>query len=352
MQTTIILAILVLIIVVLLFLLSRRASNGSNAEVMLTHSRLDALNTQVVDQMQKMQVLLQSQLQESRAAMSQSHITIGNRLDHATTIVNSVQQRLAELDAGNKRILEVGKDIASLQDILRAPKLRGSLGELFLDSILEQTLPKNHYAMQHMFKSGEKVDAIIKLRDGYIVPVDAKFPLENFRRYLSTDDETTREALRKTFRADVKKHIDAIAERYILPSEGTSDFALMYIPAENVYYEIIVKDETEGALLAYAFKRKVIPVSPNSFYVYLQAIMLGLRGLKIEEEAQTILAHLQTLGTEFGKFAKDYSVLGNHLQNAQSKYQDSERQMQKIGMHLETIDTHTAEALPSGAKDN
>lgn len=346
METAISIGFLIAVIVVLIVMLQRKNSSGGSSDVLLTHSRLDALNTQVADQMHQMQVLLQTQLQESRSAMSQSHQTIGNRLDHATTVVNSVQQRLAELDAGNKRILEVGKDIASLQDILRAPKLRGSLGELFLGTILEQTLPKNHYAMQHMFKSGEKVDAIIKLRDGYIVPVDAKFPLENFRRYLSTDDEAVREAMRKTFRADVKKHIDAIASRYILPAEGTSDFALMYIPAENVYYEIIVKDETEGALLSYAFNRKVIPVSPNSFYVYLQAIMLGLRGMKIEEEAQTILTHLQSLGTEFGKFAKDYAVLGNHLQNAQSKYQDSERQMQKIGMHLETIDTHTAEALP------
>ncbi len=317
----------------------------TTAPDMLMHQRVDTLQTQVLQQLQGMQDTLQSQLQEQRSALHQTNQHIGTRLDNAASVVSKVHERLAQLDEGSKRILEVGKDISSLQDILRSPKLRGSLGELFLGDILAQTLPKEHYTMQYSFKSGEKVDAVIKLRDGYMVPVDAKFPLENFRRYLATDDEATRETMRKSFRSDVKKHIDAIASKYILPSEGTFDFALMYIPAENVYYEIIVKDETEGALLPYAFQKKVIPVSPNSFYVYLQAIVLGLRGMKIEEEAQSILKHLQTLGTEFGKFSKDYTVLGSHIQNASTKYLETERQIGKIGGQLERIDSHT-DALP------
>ncbi len=337
----------VALVAIVYIVLQRRSTPDS----VLLHQRLDSLNTGLLQQMQSMQTLMQQQLQENRTTLTETHQHIGTRLDHAAQVVGKVQERLAQMDEGNKRILEVGKDIASLQDILRAPKLRGSLGELFLGTILEQTLPKDHYAMQHMFKSGEKVDAVIKLRDGYLVPVDAKFPLENFRRYLSTDDEAAREVMRKTFRGDVKKHVDAIAERYILQAEGTSDFALMYIPAENVYYEIIVKDETEGALLNYAFQKKVIPVSPNSFYVYLQAIMLGLRGMKIEEEASSILKHLQMLNTEFGKFAKDYGVLGSHLGNAQSKYADTERQLGKIGLQLESIDSHT-EALPAAVDEN
>jgi len=347
MSTETIAIIIATVVLCAVFVITRlRVNKSDTPDQTLTHQRLDALQTQVVQQMQSMQALLQQQLQEHRTTLTQTNQHIGSRLDHAAQVVGKVQERLTQLDEGNKRILEVGKDIASLQDILRAPKLRGSLGELFLSTILEQTLPKDHYAMQHMFKSGEKVDAIIKLRDGYLVPVDAKFPLENFRRYLSTDDEVVREVMRKTFRTDVKKHIDAIASRYILPGEGTADFALMYIPAENVYYEIIVKDETEGALLTYAFKNKVIPVSPNSFYVYLQAIMLGLRGMRIEEEASSILKHLQMLHTEFGKFASDYSVLGSHIGNAQSKYADTERRLGKIGLQLESIDSHT-EALPA-----
>lgn len=338
---------LVIIATLVVLLLRARSAEHSNAD----RSQIDSFQQQMLQQMQGMQTLIQSQLQEHRQTLTETNQHIGTRLDNAAHVVAKVHERLAQLDEGSKRILEVGKDISSLQDILRAPKLRGSLGELFLNTILEQTLPKDHYTMQYAFKSGEKVDAVIRLRDGYLVPVDAKFPLENFRRYLATDDEAARETMRKTFRSDVKKHIDAITSRYILPAEGTSDFALMYIPAENVYYEIIVKDETEGALLAYAFQKKVIPVSPNSFYVYLQAIMLGLRGLKIEEEAQNILKHLQTLGTEFGKFSQDYTVLGSHLGKASSKYAETERQIGKIGLQLDSIDTHT-EALPAAADEN
>ncbi len=302
-------------------------------------TKVDALQNQIMVQMQGLQELIQSQLQEHRQTLASTNAHIGTRLDNAAHVVSKVHEKLAQLDEGSKRILEVGKDIASLQDILRAPKLRGTLGELFLGDMLAQTLPREHYQLQYSFKSGETVDAIVKLRDGLLVPIDAKFPLENMRRMLENSDKAEQDKWRKAFRLDVKKHIDAIANKYILPSEGTFDFALMYVPAENVYYETVLRDEGEGALISYAFQKRVIPVSPNTLYIYLQAILLGLRGLRIEEEAQNILIHLQTLGTEFGKFTKDYAVLGSHLQNAQSKYQDTERQIGKIGGRLDTIES-------------
>jgi len=213
--------------------------------------------------------------------------------------------------------------------------------------MLAQILHKDQYQLQYQFKSGEKVDAVVKLRDGLLVPIDAKFPLENFRRSIIEQDS---DVAKKQFKQDVKKHIQDIASKYILPNEGTFDFALMYIPAENVYYEIILKDESDGSLLAYAFSRKVIPVSPNTLYIYLQAILLGLKGLKVEEEAKNILNHLQALGVEFDRFSKNYVILGNHLQNAQSKYFESERHINKINMQLENV-ANTHEQLPDGNLD-
>ena len=150
---------------------------------------------------------------------------------------------LGGLEEANRHIYEVGKDIASLQEILRAPKLRGGLGEFFLEDLLAQILPPQHFSTQHAFRSGEKVDAVIKL-GASLVPVDAKFPLENFKRIAGSDERRGKKPRQEAIlRPMCKKHIDAIAGKYILPDEGTYDFALMYIPAENVYYETIIKDE-------------------------------------------------------------------------------------------------------------
>ncbi len=266
--------------------------------------------------------------------------TTGTRLDNAARVIQDVSRQLGTLGEATKQVMDVGKDIASLQEILRSPKLRGGLGELFLGDLLSQIFPTSHYELQHRFKSGEAVDAIIKLGKN-IVPVDAKFPLENFKRLVGDSiSEEERAANKRRFIADVKKHIDAISGKYILPDEGTFDFALMYIPAENVYYELIIKDdnaETEKGLLNYAFEKRVIPVSPNSFYAYLQTILLGLRGLHVEERAQEILGHLSRLAGDFRKFHEDFELLGKHLTNVKAKYDDADKKLTKFGGRLQTL---------------
>jgi len=219
------------------------------------------------------------------------------------------------------------------------------LGELFLGDLLAQILPQEHYMLQYRFKSGEVVDAVVKLRDEYLVPVDSKFPLENFKRVIEAQDDEERKRAHKVFLSDVKKHIDAIAAKYILPDEKTFDFALMYVPAENVYYDMIVKDAEGTGISDYALQKKVIPVSPNSFYIYLQAIVLGLRGMRIEQSAKDILLYLQRLRGDFGKFSEDYRVLGKHLGYAKNSYDESEKRLEKVSDKLESIGEGRSEKL-------
>lgn len=287
-------------------------------------------------------------LKENSEVLRATHQSLEERMDSAARVVGNVQKSLGGLEEANRRIYEVGRDIASLQEILRAPKLRGGLGEFFLEDLLRQILPSNHFSTQYCFRSGEKVDAIIKVGN-LLVPVDAKFPLENFRRSLEAIAEDDKARAKRQFAADVRKHIDAIAGKYILPDEGTYDFALMYIPAENVYYETIIKDDALGDrnLSQYALGKRVIPVSPNSFYAYLQAIVLGLKGMKIEERAKEIIQYLSQLQGDFARFKDEYALLGKHLGHAQANYQSAEKRLEQLDQKLLSAHTEQKELFES-----
>jgi len=322
---------------------------------------LSLLQNQVqatVSQIEKLRDGIQQIADQTHRSLADTRQAMDARLDGAARVIGDVSKHLGQLDESAKRIYDVGKDIASLQDILRAPKLRGNLGELFLGDLLAQILPPDHYEMQFAFRSGEKVDAIIRLKAG-LVPVDAKFPLENFQRLAraATDDE--RQAARRAFIKDVKTHVDAIAAKYIRTDEGTFDFALMYIPAENVYYAAIVKDDEfggEAALFQYALVRRVIPVSPNSFYAYLQTILLGLKGLRVEESARQIINNLGRLQKELETFGEAFRLVGQHLQNAQKKFDEADKRFAKVEGKLDQIDgvvhglesPHAGEPPPAG----
>ncbi len=287
-------------------------------------------------------------LSESARLVVDSQKSVGERLDRAAEVVGNVQKSLGALDAATKQVFDVGKDIAQLQEILRAPKLRGAFGELFLGDLLAQILPTKNFTLQYAFKSGEIVDAVVRL--GRLVPVDAKFPLENFKRLIQGQDAQEKTQARKKFVMDVKRHIDAISAKYILPDEDTFDFALMYIPTENVYYETIIKDDTssdENSIMTYAFSKRVVPVSPNSFYAYLHTISLGLRGLQIEENARVIIDQLGRLRGDFNRFKEDFVLIGKHLSNSRAKYEDAERRLDRFEDKLLTTgDSKEEKALP------
>lgn len=274
--------------------------------------------------------------------LSQNNKVLSQNTRQYTEAIGQVQNRLGELQQATKRMAEIGKDIASLQDILQAPKLRGGLGEFMLEELLRQVLPQDSFELQHTFQSGQIVDAVIRMGEKWI-PVDAKFPLENFKKMLQNTGEPENRQARKEFLKDVKKHIDAIAAKYIVPGEGTFDFAFMCIPAENVYYEILIKEDSgQENILKYAQDKKVIPVSPNSFYAYLMALAHGFRGMKIERSARLILERLGQLETDFKKCLDEFEKLGTHLQHAQSAYRNAEKRLEKFQDQIGNLDQAVA----------
>jgi DNA recombination protein RmuC len=273
------------------------------------------------------------------AQMGQVGASVQQQLQHVGRVVGDVQGSLGKMGEANQRIFDVGRSIAGLEQILKSPKVRGGLGETFLENMLAQMFSQEHYALQHQFSTGDRVDAIVRIGDR-IVPVDAKFPLENFQRLLQETDETARKQARRAFVRDVKARADEIAKKYILPDEGTYDFALMYIPAENVYFEAITRDESsdEDPPGVYAASRRVIPVSPNSLYAYLRVIVLGLRGLAIERSAQDIQERLTRLGGDLDKFREAFDVVGRHLTNARNKYDEAGAALNRVEAKLEGIE--------------
>ncbi|MBN1787975.1 MAG: DNA recombination protein RmuC [Sedimentisphaerales bacterium] len=280
--------------------------------------------------------------QESMSTNLQKSLTSGQEaanknLQFQAQTLEKVNNQLGQLQGANQRIIELGSDIKSLQQILASPKLRGELGEWSLENILSAVLPVESFVLQHTFRDGKKVDALVKMPD-YTVPVDAKFPLENFQKLQKAEDEAAAKKLRREFLKDVQKHIDKIAESYIKPNEGTLDFAIMFMPAENIYYEAMIKTTQDTTNIQdYAMTKKVFPVSPNLLYVYLMTIVMGLHGLQIEKQASEIRKNLKTLNVSFSDFISLWDTLGTHLKNAHGKHDEGQKKLDKLVMQLEQI---------------
>jgi len=225
------------------------------------------------------------------------------RLDSAAKVISDVSKNVGEMS-------EIGRSMRDLQDFLKSPKLRGNIGEQVLAELLNQFLPKNSFHLQYSFKSGEKVDAAIETAAG-IIPIDSKFPMENFRAMLESNDVES-DTHKKAFTRDVKTHIKSISSKYILTGEGTIDYALMYIPSEAVYYEIV----NDPNLFDYASDHRILPVSPTTFYAYMRAILMSFEGQKIESQAKEMLAALRSIQKDHEKLGDNLSTLAKHVTNA------------------------------------
>jgi DNA recombination protein RmuC len=328
-----------------ILILQKRSSDPS-AGLNLLQQQFSALRSEMQQAIEGFQRGFQERLGENTQMMQRTHGVIGERLGDAAQLVGEVRQQLGSMIEQQKRIYEVGKDISSLQEILQAPKLRGGFGEFLLGDLLGQVLPREHFEMPYSFRSGEKVDAVVRLKEG-IVPIDSKFPLENFRRILEASTEEEKKRLRKELGQDLKIHVDVIAKKYIAPDEGTLPFALMYIPVEGVYYETVIREEIsygEKSFARYAREKNIFLVSPQSLYLYLSTVAMGLKGLKIEKRTEEILRHLDRLQSEIGRFGEEFRKLGAHLQNARSSYDKAEKQLNRFH---ERLQSHLPESISS-----
>ena len=243
-------------------------------------------------------------LKTTNVRLNEQSKSFNERLDNAARVIGEVQRSIGEMS-------EIGRGMKELQEFLKTPKLRGNIGEQVLKELLAQMLPKQSFHLQYTFKSGEKVDAAIKTTAG-IIPIDSKFPMENFRKMSGSKDDSEKKLHAREFEGNVKKHIADISRKYILTEEGTIDYALMYIPSEAVYYEVVNNQD----LFEYAGEKRVLPVSPTTFYAFMRAILMSFEGQKIEAQAREILAALRAIQKDYGKVGDTLSVLQKHLTNA------------------------------------
>lgn len=232
---------------------------------------------------------------------------INERLDNAARVISAVNRELGTMS-------QIGSQLSNFQEFLKSPKLRGGLGEQGLRDMLAQSLPHDLYKMQYSFRNGQIVDAIIKIEAG-LIPIDAKFPLENFNRFLNAKSAEEKTEAKNKFRSDFRVHVNAISKKYINPDEGTVDFAFMYLPSESVFFEVV---NSERDLFDYAAKNKIIPSSPSTFFYYLRTIMLGLEGKRITEMSREIMKTLKSIKQESHKFGDNLGKLNRHLSNAKS----------------------------------
>lgn len=259
---------------------------------------------------------------------------INDRLLHATQVIGDLKREAGAFS-------EVSRSMKSLQDYLQSPKLRGNIGEMVLKDLISQMFPVSSFKLQHTFKSGSIVDAIIKT-DAGLLPIDSKFPMENFQKMMSQQNKSEIETFRKSFVKDIKAHITAISKKYILPEENTLDFALMYIPSESVFYEVASTED----LMNFARDSRVYPVSPNTLYAALQTILLSFEGKKIEAKAKEVFKLMRGIQKDFGKTSDSMITLGSHLTNAYNKFSDVNSQFNTIAQKLNSTRELTGDLEP------
>jgi DNA recombination protein RmuC len=321
---------------------SQSLKNATDVMFQNMRATSENLNQQITLVTQSIQKTTEQVNQQLSAQTS----TIGTRLDTAAKVIGDLQKSQGQLLQATEEMKQLGVSVAQLEGLLKAPKLRGGLGESMLEDLLKQVIPASSYATQYRFRNGNTVDAIVRTANG-IIPIDSKFPLENFRKMAEAAGDAERKSSYKLFVSDVKKHIDAIAQKYIAPDEGTFDFALMYIPAENIYYETIIKNDNyddEANIYNYGVQRRVFSVSPNTFYAQLHVLALGFKGMEVEKSAKEIIQNLARLQGDLQRFADEFETVGKHLNNAKNKYDEAAR---KLDTFEEKLKNSSGNALPA-----
>jgi len=288
----------------------------------------DSLNLSVNNRLDKSQAMMRDSIQK--------------QFSESAKLITEVTQRLAKLDETNRRVVDVADELKTLQNVLQNPKQRGVLGEYYLQSVLENVLPPERFQLQYKFKDGDIVDAVIMLDKNKMLPVDSKFSLENYNRLIEEKNKAPRDILIKAFKADLKNRIDETA-KYIRPSEGTMDFAFMFIPSEAIYYDLLINkvgtaNTSARDLIEYAFRdKKVIIVSPTSFMAYLQTVLQGLRSLQIEEQAKEIQIRVGQLGDHLKGYDMFMQRLGGSLSTTVNHFNNAHKELKKVDKDIMKI---------------
>jgi len=279
-------------------------------------------NEALLEWLKSMQQAMQTSSSDVTKVLQENSKQLNERLDKAASVIRDVGKEVGQMS-------EIGRNMKELQDFLKSPKLRGNIGEQVLKDLIAQMFPKNSFHLQYQFKSGERVDAAIKT-DAGILPIDSKFPMENFQKIIKGESDAEKQEARNEFSRDVKKHISSIAKKYILPAEGTMDFALMYVPSESVYYEIVNLTD----IMDYARRQRVYIVSPSTLYAHLQTILLSFEGKKIESRSREVFRLLRALKIDYNKVEENMGVLGKHINNASSQFNNVATGFNQLGYKL------------------
>lgn len=310
-QIVLILALVLVGFGVIIFIINKKLSSLSNKPD-------DAL----LEWLKSMQGSINSSSTNMVKTLQENSKQLNERLDKAAAVIRNVGKEVGEMS-------EIGRGMRELQDFLKSPKLRGNIGEQVLKDLISQMFPKNSFNLQYQFKSGNRVDAAIKT-DAGILPIDSKFPMENFQKMTKAESEKEKNDIQKEFIRDVKKHITDIARKYILPEEGTMDFALMYVPSESVYYELVNITE----VMDFAKRGRVYIVSPSTLYAHLQTILLSYEGKKIEGRSREVFKMLRAIQGDYGKVSGNMEILGRHINNASGQFSNVSVGFGQLGQKL------------------
>lgn len=303
--------------------------------------KLDRMTKELYERLRDQDKTINSQLEKSNMSMRQQFEVSQKSLLEYSEKIKNITQEITKVSETGKNIQGFATQLQSLENILKNPKQRGVLGEYYLETVLKNVLPPEAFRLQYKFKNGEIVDALVMTKDGFI-PVDAKFSLENYNRLATAETKDEREKLEKVFKQDLMNRIDETS-KYIRPEEGTLDFAFMFIPADGVYYDLLVQkvgviDVNQAGLIEYAFKKRVMIVSPTTFFAYIQTVLQGLRALRIEESTKQIQVQVQNLQRHLNAYVEYHSKVGkalsttvNHFNNANKELIKVDKDMLKIG---------------------
>ncbi|MBN2016414.1 DNA recombination protein RmuC [Candidatus Dojkabacteria bacterium] len=329
-----------------------KRDESQDQSIVLLQKQITELTRELNDRMSEQNKTLREQMSESNKTLQEQFAQSSRNLQdiNKTTagIVKEVTEKLTKLDETNKQVVGFADQLQSLENILKNPKQRGILGEYFLETLLGNLLPPSQYKMQFKFNDGEIVDAAIFVKDK-IIPIDAKFSLENYNKIQKEKDKEKRGKLIRQFKKDLKERIDETS-KYIRPDEKTVDFAFMFIPAEGIYYNLLVykvgNEVNSKDLIEYAFSKRVIIVSPNSFFAYLQTVLQALNTLKVQEKVQEIIKNVVKLQGHIKTYDENMLKLGKHLGTTVSSYNSSYKEFKKIDKDITKISGEKSDIEP------